>query len=82
MFFKHKFFEHAFQHCLVRLLVKLEFARLVDEGHELHRLALAQLFNRGVHLRVPDALIFFLLGARVQPLPGQVSAQELHEHLA
>lgn len=42
----------------------------------------AQNFNRRCHFLLHDFIVFVLLGARLQPLPWQLAAVEVHKHVA
>ena len=44
--------------------------------------ALAQVLDRRAHLLLADSLVFLALGGRLQALPRQRTAQEVHEHVA
>lgn len=44
--------------------------------------AIAQLFDRCGLLFLPDLLVFLLVGGRLQALPGETAAQEIHEDVA
>mmetsp|Transcript_49756 Transcript_49756/g.158932 ORF Transcript_49756/g.158932 Transcript_49756/m.158932 type:complete len:260 (-) Transcript_49756:839-1618(-) len=73
--------EELAQERVVGLVVEAEGAAELEVRHELHREVLAENLDGGGHLLLADLLILLLLGGRLEPLPGQAAAEEVHEHV-
>lgn len=67
---------------IVRLLLELELAAVVQQLSELLRVPGGQVLDRCDRLLDLDLLILFLLGLCGQPLPRQVPSDEVHEDYA
>ncbi len=67
---------------VVGLVVEAQGAAVLEVGGELHGEALAEHLDGRGHLLLADLLVLLLLRSRLQPLPGQRSPQEVHEHVS
>ena len=74
--------EEALEVGVIGPVLKAEGAAVFKVGAEFGRVALAQLFGRGRHLAVHDALVLLLLGVGLEALPGEGAADEVHEDVA
>mmetsp|Transcript_29987 Transcript_29987/g.41784 ORF Transcript_29987/g.41784 Transcript_29987/m.41784 type:complete len:222 (+) Transcript_29987:425-1090(+) len=67
---------------VVRLLGEAQLLAVVQVERELLREALAERLDGDGLLAVPDLVVLFLLRARLQPLPRQLSQVKVHQHVA
>ena len=74
--------EEALEVGVIGPVLEAEGAAVFKVGAEFGRVALAQLFGRGRHLAVHDALVLLLLGVGLEALPGEGAADEVHEDVA
>ena len=74
--------EKALEVGVIGPVLEAEGAAVFKVGAEFGRVALAQLFGRGRHLAVHDALVLLLLGVGLEALPGEGAADEVHEDVA
>lgn len=74
--------EEAPQVVVVGRLEEVQPAHVPQVVGELLGVALAQHLDRGGALRVADLLVALLQRLRLQALPRQGAAQEIHEHVA
>lgn len=73
--------EHAAQLLIVGSLEEVEAAHVAQVGCQLLGVALAQRLDGRGTFGVADLLVALLQGLRLQSLPGQRAAQEVHEHV-
>lgn len=73
--------EQPSQIVIVGRLEKVQAAHVAEVVGKLLRVALAQDLDRGGALRVADLLVALLQRLRLQALPRQRTAQEVHEHV-
>ena len=78
----HALLEDRHDVAVVRLRSELQLAAVLHEGLELARLVQAQLVQRHLLLLSLNVVVFLVLRAAGQTLPGQGAAQEIEKHMA
>ena len=74
--------EEVFHPHVVRRLLELEVAAVLEVLLELGGVAFAEFIDRRVELTLEDLLELVRLGGGLQVLPGEVAAEEVHEEVA
>jgi hypothetical protein len=67
---------------VVRLLVEAEVADVGEVGCEVLWETLAKRLDRGGDLLLHDALVLVLLVGSLEVLPGELTLEEVHHHVA
>mmetsp|Transcript_21030 Transcript_21030/g.64943 ORF Transcript_21030/g.64943 Transcript_21030/m.64943 type:complete len:302 (+) Transcript_21030:373-1278(+) len=77
-----EFLEEPFDVRVVGPVLEAQRAAVLEVGPELGGVALAEGLRRRRHLAVHDALVLQLFGVRLQPLPRQRPADQVHQDVA
>ena len=74
--------EKAYARPVVRLLFEFECTAVLHELTELRRVTAAQLLQRRLDLLFLDVVVLFILRSSWKTLPGQLTFDEVEEHVA
>ena len=77
-----EFLEESFQIRIVRAILETEGTTVFKIGSEFGSVALAELFRAGGHFSIHDSLVLLLFGVGFESLPGERSANKVHQDVS
>lgn len=77
-----EFLEESFEVGVIGTILETQTATVFKVRSEFRRIPLAQLFRAGAHLAIHDAFVLLFLGVGLEALPGQRTADKVHEDVA